>query len=51
MLIGKEFHVNTETEVMLILAGRKKKVNKVNTKLNMPPRSTRWIEGPKSKVP
>ena len=36
---------------MLILAGRKKKVNEVNTKLDMLPRSTWWKEGPKSKVP
>ena len=36
---------------MLILAGRKKKVNKVNTKLDVLPRSTRWKEEPKSKVP
>ena len=40
-----------ETEVTLILAGRKKKVNKVNTKLDMLPRSTWWKEGPKSKAP
>ena len=40
-----------ETEVILTLAGRKKKVNKVNTKLDMLPRSTWWKEGPKSKAP
>ena len=52
MLIGKEFCVKlTWKHVMLILAGRKKKVIKVNRKLHMLPRRKCWKEKPKSKAP
>ena len=40
-----------EADITMILAGKKKKVNKVSTKLDMPAMCT-WLKGgPKSKVP
>ena len=53
MLIGKAFHFKLTWKQMftLILARRRKKVIKVNTKLHMLRRCKYWKKKPKSKAP
>ena len=53
MLIGKAFHFKLTWKQMftLILARRRKKVIKVNTKLHMLQRCKYWKKKPKSKAP